>query len=125
MSGIEMIRKSKGMEESAVEVKKEEVDLAAGEREEPAYGLTMPLLTTASGEKFGKSAGNAVWLDPKMTSPFEFYQVRSCPRNSPSLEILTLAIAVLPSHDGRRGAQVPQSLLLHSCDRDRGNYGRS
>ena len=41
-----------------------------------AYGITTPLLTTASGEKFGKSAGNAVWLDPTMTSVFDFYQVR-------------------------------------------------
>ncbi len=39
-----------------------------------AHGLTSPLLTTASGEKFGKSAGNAIWLDPEMTSPYQFYQ---------------------------------------------------
>lgn len=39
-----------------------------------AYGLTFPLITTASGEKFGKSAGNAVWLDAEMTSPYQFYQ---------------------------------------------------
>lgn len=39
-----------------------------------AYGLTVPLLTTPSGEKFGKSAGNAVWLDEKLTSNFELYQ---------------------------------------------------
>lgn len=38
-------------------------------------GFTVPLLTTASGEKFGKSAGNAVWLDPQMTSIFALYQV--------------------------------------------------
>ena len=38
-------------------------------------GFTVPLLTTASGEKFGKSAGNAVWLDKDMTSTFELYQV--------------------------------------------------
>lgn len=38
-------------------------------------GFTVPLLTTASGEKFGKSAGNAVWLDTNMTSTFELYQV--------------------------------------------------
>lgn len=43
--------------------------------DDAAYGLTVPLLTTASGEKLGKSAGNAVWLDEKMTSPFELYQV--------------------------------------------------
>ncbi|KAK1811587.1 Sterol O-acyltransferase 2 (Sterol-ester synthase 2) [Friedmanniomyces endolithicus] len=36
-------------------------------------GLTVPLLTTASGEKFGKSAGNAVWLDSDMTSAFDLY----------------------------------------------------
>ncbi|KAK9474670.1 uncharacterized protein V1510DRAFT_390028 [Dipodascopsis tothii] len=40
----------------------------------PVFGLTVPLLTTAAGEKFGKSAGNAVWLDAAMTSPFKLYQ---------------------------------------------------
>lgn len=40
-----------------------------------AFGITTPLLTTSSGEKFGKSAGNAVWLDPTLTSVFDFYQV--------------------------------------------------
>lgn len=39
-----------------------------------AHGVTLPLVTTASGEKFGKSAGNAVWLDPAQTSPYQFYQ---------------------------------------------------
>jgi tyrosyl-tRNA synthetase len=40
-------------------------------------GFTAPLLTTASGEKFGKSAGNAVWLDKEQTSVFDLYGV-SC-----------------------------------------------
>jgi hypothetical protein len=40
-----------------------------------AFGITTPLLTTSSGEKFGKTAGNAVWLDPELTSVFDFYQV--------------------------------------------------
>ncbi|KAF8520356.1 hypothetical protein BU17DRAFT_88944 [Hysterangium stoloniferum] len=39
-----------------------------------AYGITTPLLTTSSGQKFGKSAGNAVWLDRQKTSVFDFYQ---------------------------------------------------
>lgn len=39
-----------------------------------AFGLTMPLLTTRDGKKFGKSEGNAIWLDPKKTTPFSFYQ---------------------------------------------------
>ncbi len=38
------------------------------------FALTFPLITTASGAKFGKSAGNAVWMDPSMTSPYAFYQ---------------------------------------------------
>ena len=38
-------------------------------------GFTTPLLTTSSGEKFGKSAGNAIWLDKERTSTFDFYQV--------------------------------------------------
>ena len=38
-------------------------------------GFTTPLLTTVSGEKFGKSAGNAVWLDKELTSTFDLYQV--------------------------------------------------
>jgi tyrosyl-tRNA synthetase len=36
--------------------------------------LTTPLLTDSSGEKFGKSAGNAIWLSADMTSPYAFYQ---------------------------------------------------
>ena len=38
------------------------------------YGITLPLLTTAAGEKFGKSAGNALWLDRHHTSPYQLYQ---------------------------------------------------
>ncbi|KAH8710190.1 tyrosyl-tRNA synthetase-like protein [Phaeosphaeriaceae sp. PMI808] len=38
------------------------------------HGLTTPLLTTPAGEKFGKSAGNAVWLDKDMLSSFDLYQ---------------------------------------------------
>lgn len=40
-----------------------------------AYGFTVPLLTTSSGEKIGKSAGNAIWLDNELTSVFDLYQV--------------------------------------------------
>lgn len=39
-----------------------------------AFGITIPLVTKADGTKFGKSAGGAVWLDAKKTSPYEFYQ---------------------------------------------------
>jgi len=40
----------------------------------PAHGLTLPLLTTASGAKFGKSEQGAIYLDPGKTSPYKFFQ---------------------------------------------------
>ena len=50
------------------------VDLVRRVEGEQVHALTTPLLTDASGEKFGKSLGNSVWLDPAMTSPYAFYQ---------------------------------------------------
>ena len=52
-AGIELIRRTEGAE---------------------AHALTFPLLTTASGTKFGKTEAGAVWLDPDKTSPYRFYQ---------------------------------------------------
>ncbi|GJQ81769.1 hypothetical protein Trydic_g315 [Trypoxylus dichotomus] len=42
--------------------------------DQSVYGLTVPLITTEMGDKFGKSAGNAIWLSDTKTSPFTFYQ---------------------------------------------------
>ena len=39
-----------------------------------AHALTVPLLTKSDGSKFGKTASGAIWLDPEMTSPYEFFQ---------------------------------------------------
>lgn len=52
-AGVEFIRKTKARE---------------------VFGLTLPLVTTLDGKKFGKSEGNAVWLDANLTSPYHFYQ---------------------------------------------------
>ena len=49
-------------------------DLVGRAEGESVHALTTPILTDAAGEKFGKSAGNAIWLDPSMTSPYAFYQ---------------------------------------------------
>lgn len=38
------------------------------------FGITVPLITSTTGNKLGKSAGNAVWLNRNRTSPFELYQ---------------------------------------------------
>ncbi|XP_067632124.1 tyrosine--tRNA ligase, mitochondrial [Eurosta solidaginis] len=40
----------------------------------PVYGMTVPIVTNEEGDKFGKSAGNAVWLDEEQTSAFALYQ---------------------------------------------------
>ncbi|WP_088185776.1 tyrosine--tRNA ligase [Desulfosporosinus sp. FKA] len=44
------------------------------EQDKEMFGLTMPLVTKSDGVKFGKTEGGAVWLDPKKTSPYKFYQ---------------------------------------------------
>ena len=50
------------------------VDLIRKKENGQAFAMTVPLITDSTGKKFGKSEGNAVWLDPKKTSPFAFYQ---------------------------------------------------
>ena len=50
------------------------VDLIRRVSQNEAFGWTYPLLTTASGRKMGKTEKGAVWLDPKKTSPYEYYQ---------------------------------------------------
>ncbi|PAV19006.1 tyrosine-trna ligase [Pyrrhoderma noxium] len=50
------------------------VDRTRGKDSPEVHGITTPLLTTASGAKFGKSEGNAVWLDKQLTSVLDFYQ---------------------------------------------------
>lgn len=54
-SGLDLIRKKEGTNAKV-------------------FGLTIPLMLKADGTKFGKTAGGAIWLDPKRTSPYEFYQ---------------------------------------------------
>jgi tyrosyl-tRNA synthetase len=50
------------------------IDLVRKLRGRKAHGLVMPLVTTATGVKFGKTEAGAVWLDPDRTLPFKFYQ---------------------------------------------------
>ncbi|XP_059472108.1 tyrosine--tRNA ligase, mitochondrial [Neocloeon triangulifer] len=49
-------------------------DLIGQAEKKNVYGLTLPLIVSESGSKFGKSAGNAVWLNADKTPPFELYQ---------------------------------------------------
>ena len=50
------------------------IDLIRKKQGKEAYGFTMPLLTKKDGTKFGKTNGQAIWLDRNKTSPYEMYQ---------------------------------------------------
>jgi len=50
------------------------IDLVRRTRQQTVYGLTFPLLTTARGQKMGKTESGTIWLDGNKTSPYEFYQ---------------------------------------------------
>ena len=50
------------------------IDLISKKTDKKVYGFTMPLILDASGKKFGKSEGNALWLDKNKTSSYELYQ---------------------------------------------------
>ena len=49
-------------------------DLTRRLHQQHVFGLTLPLITKADGTKFGKTESGAIWLDPKKTSPYAFYQ---------------------------------------------------
>ena len=50
------------------------IDLSRRQNQAQCFGLTVPLITKSDGTKFGKTEAGAVWLDPKKTSPYSFYQ---------------------------------------------------
>lgn len=64
------------------------IELIKKKLNKEAYGFTMPLILDANGNKFGKSAGNALWLDETKTSPYEIYQYLINAEDSKVLEYL-------------------------------------
>ncbi|XP_049852334.1 tyrosine--tRNA ligase, mitochondrial [Schistocerca gregaria] len=65
-------------------------DLISRVSNRKVYGLTVPLVTTETGNKFGKSEGNAIWLNREKTSPFELYQFFIRSRDSEVENLLKL-----------------------------------
>lgn len=94
--------------------------LPMGRFDQP-IGFTVPLLTDASGAKFGKSAGNAIWLDPFMTPPYDMYGYlmrRSDAEVERLLKVLTFhpqekIKEVMEQHELDQRQRVAQRLLAH------------
>jgi len=97
-AGIELIRRAEGGD---------------------AHGMCAPLMTTASGNKFGKSEKGSVWLSPEQTSPYEFYQfwINSDDRDVETyLKFFTFQsqdaiTGLMEQHAKKPGARVPQRAI--------------
>jgi tyrosyl-tRNA synthetase len=109
-AGVELIRRSAGVE---------------------AHCVTLPLVTTASGAKFGKSEAGAVWLDPSQTSPYKFYQfwINTDDRDvgkylryftllsREEIEALEAAAQERPeSRDAQRALAAEVTMMVHGAD---------
>lgn len=76
-------------------------DLIRRKVQEPAFGLTLTLLTTSDGTKMGKTVKGAVWLDKEKTSPYDFYQYWRNTEDTKVEECLGL-LTFLPMEEVRR-----------------------
>lgn len=104
-TGIELIRKKLGKE---------------------AYGFTMPLILDATGKKFGKSEGNALWLDKEKTSPYEIYQYLINADDSKVLEYLKVFTFltkeeiedIMKKHEEKPELRLAQKALAYEVVKD-------
>jgi len=89
IGGVELIRKKEGKD---------------------VYGMTFTLLTTSDGKKMGKTTGGAVWLDPKKTTPYDFFQYwRNIEDSSviKTLKMLTfLSLDEIKQYEGLEGSEL-------------------
>ncbi|KAJ3092015.1 tyrosyl-tRNA synthetase [Quaeritorhiza haematococci] len=113
IAGIELIHKKTNVELTSQQQQPQQ------QRENEVYGLTLPLVTTSTGEKFGKSAGNAVWLDETKVSHFDFFQFF---RRTPDSEVrryleyftflpLSTISEIMESHTEAPERHLPQRTL--------------
>lgn len=79
-----------------------------------AYAFSVPLITNSEGKKFGKSAGNAVWLDPKLTSPYKFHQFWL---NVPDADVIRL-LKVFTFESEESIAAIERAMQEHPEKRD-------
>ncbi len=92
------------------------VDLTRRLEGEAIYGLTFPLLTTSSGIKMGKTHKGAVWLDPELTSPYEYYQYW-INQDDPDIARFLALFTLLPMDDVRRLSALKDSDIREAKER--------
>lgn len=95
VAGIELIRRVEGAE---------------------CYGLTFPLVTTSDGKKMGKTEKGALFLDPNMTSPYDFFQYFRDVSDS-DVERFLLMFTFLPSEECRRLGSLKDAELNQAKER--------
>ncbi|MFT8470701.1 MAG: tyrosine--tRNA ligase [Oenococcus sp.] len=77
--------------------------------EAKAFGLTVPLLLKSDGTKFGKSAGGAIWLDPDLLSPYEFYQFLYNQSDTDVIKLLKIFTFLNPDEIDQLAKQVAEA----------------
>ena len=89
------------------------VELIRRVDQKPAFGLTTPLLSTASGQKMGKTVGGAVWLNADMRSPYEYWQFW---RNTEDADVgrfmrlfTDLPLAEIEAYEALQGADINEA----------------
>lgn len=80
------------------------VDLIRRRSSAGAHGLTVPLLTRADGQKFGKTADGSVWLDPELTTPYALYQY-FVNVDDADVEMMLLRLTLLPVDEAKAIAE--------------------
>ena len=105
------------------------VDLTRRVASKTVFGLTFPLLTTARGEKMGKTAQGAVWLSASRTSPYEFYQYWINTDDRDAERFLAL-FTFLPMDEVRRlgalpGAEIRQAKEILAFEATRLSHGEA
>jgi tyrosyl-tRNA synthetase len=104
LSGVDLIRKKEGKE---------------------VFAFSIPLITDSAGKKFGKSEGNAVWLDPRKSSPYQFYQFWLNVEDSRAVDYLRIYTElslgeisdIATKHEADPGSRVAQKRLAEEVTR--------
>jgi tyrosyl-tRNA synthetase len=90
------------------------LELIRRKLQEQAYAMSFPLITDAQGKKFGKSEGNAVWLDAALTSPYKLHQFWL---NVPDSDVVKL-LKIFTFETRERIAELEQSVAAKPEDRE-------